>query len=148
MGIKVIAKNKKAYHDYQLMEKVEAGISLLGTEVKSLRQGRVSLGESFVTIDQNMEVWLNHMTIPHYEFGNINNHEESRRRKLLLKAAEIKYLNRQLKSGMTIIPTIIYFKRSLIKIEIVLARGKREYDKRHDQRQKDVDRKLQRGIYD
>ncbi|MBT7670105.1 MAG: SsrA-binding protein SmpB [Bdellovibrionales bacterium] len=144
----MIAKNKKAYHDFQLLEKVEAGIALVGTEVKSLRQGRVSLVESFVTIDQRMEVWLNNMTIPHYEFGNINNHEESRRRKLLLKAGEIKYLHRQLKGGMTIIPTIIYFKRSLIKIEIVLAKGKREYDKRHDQREKDVNRKLQRGIYD
>lgn len=149
MGIKIIAKNKKAGFDYHLQDKMEAGLVLVGTEVKSLRAGKVSLAESFVEIDQNNEAWIINMTIGHYDFGNINNHQENRKRKLLLQAKQIaEYAHKIKSSGMTIVPTMIYFKDSRIKLEIALGKGKKLYDKRHDQAQKDVQRKLQRGQYE
>lgn len=149
MAIKIIAKNKRAGYDFQLLEKLEAGIELRGTEVKTLRAGKVSLAESFVDIDKNGEIWIVNMTIPHYEFGNINNHEETRRRKLLLKRHEIEETSHEAKAQkLTIIPTMIYFKDSTVKLEIALARGKKMHDKRADTAKKDVERKLQRGQYD
>lgn len=149
MAIKIIAKNKRAGYDFQLLEKLEAGIELRGTEVKTLRAGKVSLAESFVDIDKNGEIWIVNMTIPHYEFGNINNHEETRRRKLLLKRHEIEEISHEAKAQkLTIIPTMIYFKDSTVKLEIALARGKKMHDKRADTAKKDVERKLQRGQYD
>ncbi len=149
MGIKIIAKNKRASYDYFLEDKVEAGIMLQGTEVKSLRAGKCTLGESHITIDENGEVWLINMKIPQYEFGNINNHEEARRRKLLLHEKEIAKLYHKMKaSRMTIVPTMIYFKGSLVKVEIALAKGKQQHDKRQADAKRDVERKLRRGIYD
>jgi SsrA-binding protein len=149
MGIKIIAKNKKASYDYFLEQKYEAGIVLQGTEIKSLRQGKVSLQESFIQIDKNGEVWLQNMTIPHYEFGNRFNHDETRKRKLLLNRKEIEKIELEVKKqNYTIIPTSIYFKKSLVKIEMALGKGKKSYDKRHDQAKKDVERKLQRGNYE
>lgn len=119
MGIKIIAKNKRASYDYFLSEKLEAGIQLKGTEVKSLRKGKGSISESHVGIDSNGEMWIYNMLIPQYEFGNINNHQENRTRKLLLHTKEIVKLSHAMKAGsMTIVPTIIYFKNSLVKIEI------------------------------
>ncbi|MBL6991329.1 MAG: SsrA-binding protein SmpB [Bacteriovoracaceae bacterium] len=149
MGIKIIAKHKRASYDYFLKEKFEAGIVLVGTEVKSLRAGKVSIAESHVTIGRDGEVWIHNVNIPHYDFGNINNHEEARRRKLLLHKKEITRIHHKMKTEkLALIPTMIYFKRSYIKIEIALGKGKKLYDKRHDQAQKDVNRKLQRGLYD
>ena len=149
MGIKVIAKNKRASYDYFLEEKVEAGIVLVGTEVKSSRNGKVSMAESHVAIDRSREVWIHNMTIPHYEFGNINNHEETRKRKLLLSRDQIeKLIHKAAAGGMTIVPTMLYFKGSLVKVEIALGKGKKQHDKRQDKAKKDVERKLQRGIYD
>ena len=149
MSIKIIAKNKRASFDFQLIEKFEAGIELRGTEVKTLRAGKVSLAESFIDIDKNGEAWIVNMTIPHYEFGNINNHEETRRRKLLLKKDEIEGIAHEAKAQrLTIVPTMIYFKSSRVKLEIALARGKKQHDKRADSMKKDVERKLQRGNYD
>lgn len=148
MGIKIIAKNKRASYDYFLEEKFEAGLSLVGTEVKSLRAGKVSIAEAWVDIDKNGEAWIHNMTIPHYEFGNINNHNETRKRKLLLNKKEIEKLLHQVKAQkMTIVPTIIYFKKSLIKMEIALGRGKKQHDKRHDQAKKDIERKLKQRDY-
>lgn len=148
MGIKIIAKNKRASFDYQLMEKVEAGIELKGTEVKSLREGKVSLAESFVTIDQNEEAYVHSMLISHYAFGNINNHDEKRKRKLLLHKKQIQKLAHTMKTqGYTIVPTMIYFSKSRVKLEIALGKGKKLYDKRQSEAKKDVEKKLRRGEY-
>lgn len=143
MAKKIIAKNKRASYDYSLEEKFEAGLSLVGTEVKSLRAGKVSIAEAWVDIDKNGEAWIQNMTIPHYEFGNINNHDETRKRKLLLNRSEIEKLLHQVKAQkMTIVPTIIYFKNSLVKMEVALGRGKKLHDKRQDDAKKDIERKL------
>lgn len=148
-GIKIITNNKRAGYDYEIIERFEAGIVLKGTEVKSLRAGKCSLGESHVDIDQHGEAWIYNMNIPHYEFGNVHNHEEARTRKLLLSESELHHLKHQSEAkGMTIIPTKIYFKKSLAKVEIALAKGKKLHDKRHDKAKKDVERNLRRGIYD
>jgi len=147
--MKIIAKNKRASFDYQLKERFEAGVSLKGTEVKSLRQGKATIGEAYIAIDKKDEVWAYNINIPQYEFGNINNHEETRKRKLLLNKKEIENIKHQMKAGgMTVVPTILYFKRSLIKLEIALGKGKKLHDKRNDQAKKDVQRKIQRGIYE
>lgn len=147
--MKIIAKNKRASYDYALKEKYEAGIALQGTEVKSLRQGKATIAEAYISIDKNDEIWAYNINIPQYEFGNIHNHEEARKRKLLLNKKEIGVLKHQIKAGgMTIIPTILYFKRSIVKLEIALGKGKKLHDKRDDQAKKDVQRKIQRGIYD
>ncbi len=149
MGIKIICKNKRAGYDYFLEDKYECGVSLLGTEVKSLRLGKGIINEAFVTIDSKGEVWLQNATIPHYEFGNINNHPETRKRKLLLKKEEISQINKKmLTKGQTIIPLALYFKDSLVKCEIALARGKKLFDKRDTAAKKDVERKLRKGQYE
>jgi len=149
MGIKIIAKNKRATYDYAFDETFEAGMVLQGTEVKSLRNGRVTMGESYVTVDDKMEAWIYNMNIPLYEWGNINNHEEARKRKLLLNRVEIERLYHQMKAArLTIIPVKIYFKNNRIKLQIALARGKKEHDKRQDKQKKDIERKLQRREYD
>jgi SsrA-binding protein len=149
MGIKIIAKNKRASYDYAFEETFEAGIVLVGTEVKVLRAGRVTMAEAYVTVDQKHEVWIYNMNIPHYDHGNINNHDETRKRKLLLNEAEINRLYHQMKAArLTIIPVKIYFKNNRIKLEIALARGKQQHDKRQDKAKKDIERKLQRKEYD
>lgn len=143
-GIKLIANNKKAYHDYFINEKFEAGISLAGTEVKSLRMGKCSIKEAFVTINKG-EVLINHMHISPYEKGNIFNRDPLRTRKLLLHKHEINRLAGQIKmKGYTIMPLKVYFKGSLVKVEIGLARGKKLYDKRQDIAKKDAKREAQR----
>jgi SsrA-binding protein len=148
MGIKIIAKNKRASYDYAFEETFEAGIVLVGTEVKVLRAGRVTMAEAYVTVDQKHEVWIYNMNIPHYDHGNIYNHDETRKRKLLLNEAEINRLYHQMKAArLTIIPVKIYFKNNRIKLEIALARGKQQHDKRQDKAKKDIERKLQRKEY-
>lgn len=148
MGIKIIANNKRASFDYFLSEKTEAGIVLQGTEVKSLRLGKVSLTEAYVQIDRHEEVWLYQMTIPHYKFGNIHNHNEARKRKLLLNKKEIKKLALKLKQEghMTIIPTKIYFKDSRVKVEIALGKGKKTHDKRQDMKKKDAQKSMKEHL--
>ncbi len=149
MGIKQIARNKRAGYDVELKEKIEAGIALKGTEVKSLRAGKCNISESHITIDGNFEVWIYNMNIPQYEFGNIHNHEESRKRKLLLHKDQSKELYHQSKvGGLTLIPVQIYFKDSKVKVEIALAKGKKKHDKREAEKKKDVERKLRRGDYE
>ena len=134
-GIKLIANNKKAYHDYFIDEKYEAGIALHGTEVKSLRMGRCSIKESFVTISNKGEILINHMHISPYEKGNIFNKDPLRVRKLLLHKSEINKLAGQIK-----------MKGSLVKVEIGLARGKKLYDKRQDIAKKDAKREAERDF--
>ncbi len=141
---KLIANNKKAYHDYFLEEKIEAGIELVGTEVKSLRQGKCSVKEAFVRID-NGEMFIYQMHISPYEKGNIFNREPLRPRKLLLHKHEIIKLESKIKEkGYAIVPVEVYFTNGRVKVLIALARGKKLYDKRADIKAKDLKREAGR----
>ena len=143
-SIKLIANNKKAYHDYFIDDTYEAGIALAGTEVKSLRMGRCSVKESFIRIE-NGEVYVYQMHISPYEKGNIFNKDPLRPRKLLLHKSEInKLMGRVAQKGFTIVPLKVYFKGSLVKVEIGLARGKKLYDKRQDIAKKNQRREAER----
>jgi SsrA-binding protein len=143
-SVKLIANNKKAYHDYFIEDTFEAGISLAGTEVKSLRMGKCSLKESFIRIE-NGEVLIYGMHISPYEKGNIFNKDPLRVRKLLLHKYEINKMSGKIaQQGYTIVPLRVYFKGSLVKVEIALARGKKLYDKRQDIAKKDMKREAQR----
>jgi SsrA-binding protein len=145
-GRKFIAQNRKARHDYAVLDTYEAGVMLTGTEVKSLRLGRASLVDGFATIDDG-EVFLRNVHIPEYEQGSWTNHEPRRVRKLLLHRAEIERLIGKTKeSGLTLVPLSIYFSKGKVKVELALARGKRSYDKRQDLARKDADREVQRAL--
>ena len=145
-SIKLIANNKKAYHDYFIEETYEAGIALHGTEVKSLRMGKCSIKESFIRIERD-EVFIYGMHISPYEKGNIFNKDPLRIRKLLLHDYEIRKLEAQIKEkGYTLVPLQVYFKGSLVKVEIGLARGKKLYDKRQDIAKKDQRREAERDF--
>ena len=146
-GMKPIAQNKKARHDYAIEDKYEAGLVLTGTEVKSLREGRACLAEAFVSIDRRGEMWLENANIPEYLNGTWNNHAPKRKRKLLLHEREIIKLARQSEAkGYTIIPLSLYFKDGRVKAEIALARGKREYDKRQALREEQDKREALRAM--
>lgn len=148
-GMKIIAKNKRASYDYFLEDKLEAGLQLMGTEVKSIRTAGCSITETHVSVDDKNEVWLHNMYIPHYQFGNIHNHEERRKRKLLLNRQEIELLRQGLSAGgRTVVATLVYFKRGRVKVEIALGKGKKLHDKRRDKAKKDVERKLRQREYD
>lgn len=148
-GIKIISKNKRASYDYFLEEKFEAGLVLKGTEVKSIRGGKCTMSESYCTIDKNHEIWIHQLQIPKYEFGTYANHDETRKRKLLLKEQEIKLIEKSLATkGQTLVPTKLYFKGAYVKIEIALAKGKKLHDKRQATAQKDIERKLRQGRYE
>lgn len=148
-GIKVIAKNKRAGFDFFLQEKFEAGLVLQGTEIKVLREGKVNINESFITVDSNGEAWAYNVLIPHYAFGNIHNHREDRPRKLLLHKEEIAKIFHEAKAkNLTVVATMIYFKGSRVKLEIALAKGKKLHDKRETEAKRDVERKIQKGNYD
>lgn len=143
---KLIANNKKAYHDYFIEDKYEAGISLAGTEVKSLRMGRCSVKEAFIRIEKG-EVYVYNMHIAAYEKGNIFNKDPLRIRKLLLHRYEINKIEAKLKEkGLTLVPLKVYFKDSLVKVEIGMARGKKLYDKRQDIAKKDQRREAERDF--
>ncbi|CCY53681.1 ssrA-binding protein [Coprococcus sp. CAG:782] len=143
-GDRLIANNKKAYYDYFIEEKYEAGIALVGTEVKSLRQGHCSIKEAFIGIDKG-EIFIHHMNISPYEKGNIFNRDPLRTRKLLLHSYEINKLAGQIKEkGYTIMPLKVYLKDGLIKVEIGLARGKKLYDKRAEIAKKDIRREAEK----
>ena len=144
MAKKLIANNKKAYHDYIIEEKYEAGISLAGTEVKSLRMGRCSIKEAFIRIEHD-EVFVYNMHISPYEKGNIFNKDPLRVRKLLLHRQEIRKIQGHItQKGYTIVPLSVYFSGSLVKVEIGLAKGKKLYDKRQDIAKKDQRREAER----
>lgn len=146
MGIKPVAQNKKAWHDYFIDEKFEAGIELFGTEVKSIRQGNVNLKDSFCTIKDG-EIFVNGMHISPYEKGNIFNRDPVRQRRLLMHKREINRLYGKIKQdGLTVIPLSIYLKNSLVKLEIGLARGKKLYDKRESSAKRDANREMDRAI--
>lgn len=140
----ILSKNKKAFHDYFIEEKLEAGIELMGTEVKSVKAGKISIKESFVRIIRN-EIFIMNMHITPYEFGNINNVPESRVRKLLLSRREINKWEAKIKEqGYTIVPLSVYTKQRLVKVEIALAKGKKLHDKRETLKRKDIDRNLKK----
>lgn len=143
---RLIANNKKAYHDFFILDKYETGISLAGTEVKSLRMGKCSIKESFIRIE-NGEVFIYGMHISPYEKGNIFNKDPLRTRKLLLHRSEInKLIGKTKEKGMTIVPLKVYLKGSLVKVEIGLAKGKKLYDKRQDIAKKDQQREASRDF--
>ncbi len=145
-SVKVIAKNKKATHDYFIIESYETGIELFGTEVKSVRQGKVSLNDSYASI-QDGEVYLKHMNISPYEQGNIFNKDPLRDRKLLLHKKEIRKLIGQIQQqGYALIPTSVYLKGSLVKVSLALAKGKKLYDKRDDMAKRDSKRSMDRAF--
>lgn len=136
--------NKKAKYDYEIFDKHEAGIVLTGTEIKSIRNGNCNLKDSYIII-KNQEAYIINMHISHYEEGNIFNHNETRTRKLLLHKKEIIKLNDKIKiSGYTLIPLKLYFKKNKAKLEIALARGKKNYDKRETIKQRDINRNIQK----
>ena len=139
---RVTISNRKARHDYHVLETVEAGIVLTGTEVKSLRKGTANLQDSYAQI-KNGEVWLHGMHISPYEQGNINNHEPRRTRKLLLQKSQIrKLLSRTKDKGVTLIPLSVYFKGPYAKVELSIAQGKKSYDKREAIAKRDADREI------
>lgn len=145
-SIKLIAQNKKAWHDYFIIETIECGISLAGTEVKSLREGKVNLKEAYAQI-QNGEVFVKQMHISPFEKGNIFNKDPLRERKLLLHKSEIRRLIGQTKEkGFSLVPTKMYFKNSKVKLEIALVKGKKDYDKREAIAKKDANRSMDRKI--
>lgn len=145
-GSRLIANNKKAYHDYFIEETYEAGIALHGTEVKSLRMGKCSIKESFVRIE-NEEVYIYGMHISPYEKGNIFNWDPLRVKKLLLHKSEIRKMKGKIaEKGYTLVPLKVYFNRSLVKVEIGLAKGKKLYDKRQDIAKKDQRREAERDF--
>jgi SsrA-binding protein len=148
MGIKIIANNKKAYHEYFVDEVFEAGLALQGTEVKSIRMGQVSIKEAYCRI-RNGEVFVDNMNISPYEQGNRENHDPLRSRKLLLNRYEIDKLIKKVdEKGLTLVPTKIYFKDSRAKLEIGVCRGKKLYDKRETLKRKQADREASRAMRD
>jgi SsrA-binding protein len=145
-GERVIATNRKARHEYSILETFEAGIALKGAEVKSLRQGRASLQESYAAL-KNGEAWLFDMHISPYEQAADDSYEPTRKRKLLLHKKEIRRLVGKLaEKGLTLIPLRAYFKHGIAKVELALAKGKRAYDKREAIKRRDMQRELERGV--
>jgi SsrA-binding protein len=146
MAEKQIAENRRARHDYQLLERIEAGIVLSGTEVKSLRDGRVTLAQSYADI-RDGEAWLHGVEISVYDHGNRANHEPVRPRKLLLHRRQIESLNAQIREkGLTIVPTRLYFKDGRAKVELAVARGKETRDKRRDVIEREAKRQIDREL--
>ena len=147
MEIKIIEKNRKASFNYFLLERVEAGIVLLGSEIKSIRAGSVSIAESFVFIHRQ-ELFIRNMHIGQYKFAGSLNHEERRDRKLLLHRKEIAKIDHKLQAErLSLIPTSIYFKKGMVKLELALAKGKKLYDKRESEAKKSAERKIRTGSF-
>jgi len=142
--IKIIGTNRKANFLYEILNRFEAGLVLLGTEVKSLRDSKVNLQDAYGKFIKD-ELWLLNSHISEFKYGNINNHDPLRKRKLLFNKKELKKIRAQLEEkGLTLVPTKIYFKDSLVKIEMAIARGKKMYDKRQSIKQRETERKLKR----
>lgn len=145
-GIKIISKNRRAYHEYHVLDTWEAGLALLGTEVKALREGRVNLGDAYGEIREG-EAWLCKVHIGPYEQANRENHDPFRRRKMLLNRREIRKIEpRILERGLTLIPLKLYFKHGRVKVEIGLCKGKKLHDKREDKARQDVQRRIAKEL--
>ena len=146
MSEKIITTNRKARHEYHILDTIEAGIVLAGTEVKSLRDGKANLKDSYATV-RGGEIFLLNVHISPYDFGNINNHDPLRERKLLLHKKEIKKLiGRVNEKGLTLVPLRLYFRHGKVKVELAVAKGKKVYDKRADIAKRDADRELRRAL--
>lgn len=144
-GIKIVAENRKAHFNYFLTDYTECGISLRGTEIKSIRAKGCTIGDSYIII-RNEEAEIINMYIPPYDQGNIFNHDPIRTRKLLLHKKEIRWFDRKMRTeGYTVVPTKIYFKNGRAKVEIALAKGKKAYDKRETIKKRDIEREMRRG---
>ncbi len=144
---KSIVKNRKAWHEYDILEKFEAGIALVGTEVKSVRLGKVKITEAYCGINDNLQMEIYEMEISQYTFGNINNHQTRRIRKLLMHRREIvRLLSKVKEKGLTLIPLSLYFKNDKVKVEVALVRGKKLHDKRAVLKDKDAKREIDRAI--
>ncbi len=146
-GSKIVALNRRARFDYHVDETFECGICLLGSEVKSIRDGKVSFPDAFAEISAG-EVWLRNFRVAEYPFSSqAFQHDPDRKKKLLLRSSEIKRLDRRVREkGYTLIPLSIYLKRGLVKIELGLCKGKKQYDKRSDIRERDLDREMRRDV--
>jgi SsrA-binding protein len=145
-GRKLVAQNKKARHDYSIEDVYEAGLVLVGTEVKSLRAGRATLTDGYATLDDG-EIWLRGVHIPEYTMGTWTNHEPRRARKLLLRKDEIRRIAAKVKdSGVTLVPLALYFQDGYAKVEIAVARGRRSYDKRQAIAERDSKRETERAV--
>ena len=145
MAIKTVATNRKAYHNYHIGESVEAGIALTGTEIKSIRNGRVSLGDAYVRPEAG-ELWLLNAHIARYEAGSYLSHEPTRPRKLLLHRKQINSLSSQVsEKGFTLVPVKLYIKDSLAKVQVALAKGKKLYDKRESIARREIEREIGRA---
>ncbi|MDR1898562.1 MAG: SsrA-binding protein SmpB [Treponema sp.] len=143
-GIKIIAVNRKARHDYAVDDRMECGIELLGTEVKSFRDGKISFPDAWAEVAEG-EVWLRSLRVAENPFSSIFNHDPDRKKKLLLHREEIKRLRRRVEEkGYTLIPLSFYFKKSRVKVELGLCKGKKAFDKRADIRERDVKREVER----
>ncbi len=146
MGKKIVATNRKAYHNYLIQDSIEAGIALTGTEIKSIRQGRVSLGEAYVR-PEGGELWLLGAHMARYEAASVLSHEPTRRRKLLLHRREITSLTAKMaEKGFTLVPLRLYIKGGIAKVEVALAKGKRLHDKRESIMRREVDREIGRTL--
>ncbi len=146
MGEKTVTVNRKAEHDYHILERLEAGLSLLGTEIKSVREGRVSIREAYVR-PRNGEMWLVGAHIAHYPPAGPQNHDPTRNRRLLLHVKEIRELSRAVEAeGMTIVPLRLYLRDGRAKLEIAVARGKRKYDKRAALARREAERRMQQAL--
>ena len=145
-GFKVICRNKRAFHDYEVMDRLECGIVLTGTEVKSLREGASNLEDAYARIDGN-ELWMIGSDIPEYSMGNRLNHKPKRPRKLLLHRREIaKFAAKATQKGFTLVPLRMYFKGGLAKVEIAVCRGKQQHDKRESLKKADAQRDIRRAM--
>ncbi|MDA9951263.1 SsrA-binding protein SmpB [Oligoflexaceae bacterium] len=146
MGIKVLVSNRKAFHDYMIGDKFEAGLSLTGTEIKSLRQGKANLTDGWVELTDSGP-YLKDIHISHYSHGNLQNHDETRPRPLLLSKIEISKIRQKMEQkGFTVVPLKIYMKNRWAKCEIALAKGKKQYDKRESDKKKQADRDISRAM--
>jgi len=145
-GIKIISKNRKAYHDYEIMDKFEAGIELLGTEVKSIKAGHVTLQGGYISVE-NGQAFLYDVTVSTYEFGNVFNHDTTRCRRLLLHKKEIIKLGSKVdEKGLALIPLSVYLKDGKVKVKVGLGRGKAQYDKRATIKKRTADREARRAM--
>jgi len=146
-GRRIVARNRRARHDYEILDTYEAGLALRGSEVKSIREGNVSLAEAFVGIDRRGEAWIHGMHVAEYPWARDGGHEPMRPRKLLLSRSELDHLaGKQREAGLSIVPLSLYFIHGLAKLEIALARGKKLYDKREATRRRDTERELRREV--
>ncbi|MBI2887497.1 MAG: SsrA-binding protein SmpB [Chloroflexi bacterium] len=146
MTVKVIAANRKAYHDYHVLDAIEAGIALTGTEIKSIRAGAVNLREAYARIEDG-QAWLYNVHVSRYDPGNRFNHEPTRARRLLLHRKEIQELHRRmLEKGLTLVPLRLYLKEGLAKVELGLVRGKKQYDKREAEARREAEREMARAV--